>query len=36
MDPAQAKARGPGLVAFVLEDPMDVRSFTPGAIVRLE
>lgn len=36
LDPARARQRGPGLVAFVLEDPMDVRCFRPGDIVRLE
>jgi hypothetical protein len=30
LDPGYAMQRGPGLVAFVLEDPMDVRSFRPG------
>ena len=25
LDPGRAAERGPGLVAFVLEDPMDVR-----------
>jgi hypothetical protein len=36
LDPARAAARGPGLVAFVLEDPMDAREFKPGEIARLE
>jgi hypothetical protein len=36
LDPARAAARGPGLVAFVLEDPMDARDFKPGDVVRLE
>jgi hypothetical protein len=35
LDPARAAQRGPGLVAFVLEDPMDARWFQPGQIVRL-
>ena len=35
LDPARAAQRGPGVVAFVLEDPMDARSFTPGDRVRL-
>ena len=36
LDPARAAERGPGLVAFVLEDPMDIRQFNPGDVVRLE
>jgi hypothetical protein len=36
LDPDRARGRGPGLVAFVLEDPMDVRRFQPGDVVRLE
>ena len=36
LDPARAAARGKGLVAFVLEDPMETRSFQPGDVVRLE
>ena len=36
LDPARAAERGPGLVAFVLEDPMDTRWFKPGDVVRLE
>jgi len=36
LDPARAAERGPGLVAFVLEDPMDVRRFNRGDVVRLE
>jgi hypothetical protein len=36
LDPARAAARSKGLVAFVLEDPMDTRSFKPGDRVRLE
>jgi hypothetical protein len=36
LDPARAAERGPGLVAFVLEDPMDVRRFNRGDLVRLE
>ena len=36
LDPARAMQRGPGLVAFVLEDPMDVRWFRPGDIARLD
>lgn len=36
LDPARAGARGPGLVAFVLDDPMDTRTFQPGDVVRLE
>ena len=35
LDPARAAQRGPGVVAFVLEDPMDARSFAPGDRVRL-
>ena len=30
------QAGGPGLVAFVLEDPMDVRRFERGDVVQLE
>jgi hypothetical protein len=36
LDPARAAQRGTGLVAFVLEDPMDVRQFKAGDVVRLE
>jgi hypothetical protein len=36
LHPALAMQRGPGLVAFVLEDPMDVRWFRPGDMARLE
>lgn len=36
LDPARAAVRGPGLVAFVLEDPMDAREFRPGDKARLE
>jgi hypothetical protein len=36
LDPGRAAERGPGLVAFVLEDPMDVRQFKIGDVVRLE
>jgi hypothetical protein len=36
LDPARAHQRGPGLVAFILEDPMDVRWFTAGDVVRLD
>ena len=36
LDPARAAARGSGLVAFVLEDPMDAREFKPGDVARLE
>jgi len=36
LDPARAAQRGAGLVAFVLEDPMDVRQFKTGDVVRLE
>jgi hypothetical protein len=35
LDPAKAAERGPGLVAFVLEDPMDVRRFERGTVVDL-
>ena len=35
LDPARAAQRGPGLVAFILSDPMDARWFQPGEIVRL-
>ena len=35
LDPARAAVRGPGLVAFVLEDPMDAREFRPGDKARL-
>jgi hypothetical protein len=35
LDPARAAQRGPGVVAFVLEDPMDARSFAAGDRVRL-
>ena len=36
LDPARAALRGAGLVAFVLEDPMDARQFKAGDVVRLE
>ncbi len=36
LDPVRAARRGPGLVAFVLEDPMDAREFHPGDKARLE
>ena len=36
LDPGRAAERGPGLVAFVLEDPMDVGRFQPGDVVALE
>jgi len=36
LDPARAAQRGPGLVAFVLEDPMDARRFQRGDVVMLE
>ena len=35
LDSARAAQRGPGLVAFILADPMDARWFHPGEIVRL-
>jgi len=35
LDPSFARQRGPDLVAFVLEDPMDVRLFRPGDTARL-
>lgn len=35
LDPARAAQRGAGLVAFVLEDPMDARRFLAGDVVRL-
>jgi hypothetical protein len=35
LDAARAAQRGPGVVAFVLEDPMDARSFAAGDRVRL-
>ena len=35
LDPAYAMQRGPGLVAFVLEDPMGVRLFRPGDMASL-
>jgi hypothetical protein len=35
LDPARAAQRGPGLVAFILDDPMDARWFQPGEIVSL-
>jgi len=35
LDPVRAAQRGPGVVAFVLQDPMDARSFTAGDRVRL-
>ena len=36
LDPDRASERGPGVVAFVLEDPMDVRKFQRGDVVELE
>jgi len=36
LDPARAAQRGAGLVAFVLEDPMDIRQFKSGDVVRLD
>ncbi len=36
LDPARAAQRGPGLIAFVLDDPMDARDFHPGDKARLE
>ena len=36
LDPARAAQRGPGLVAFVLEDPMDAREFRPGDKAKFE
>jgi len=36
LDRTLAIERGPGVVAFVLEDPMDVRWFRPGDVVRLD
>ena len=36
LDPARAAQRGPGVVAFILEDPMDARDFKPGDRARLE
>ncbi len=36
LDPARAAERGRGLVAFVLEDPMDIRDFRAGQVVLLE
>ena len=35
IDPLRAAQRGPGLVAFVLEDPMDAERFQRGDVVRL-
>ena len=35
IDPLSAAQRGPGLVAFVLEDPMDAGRFHRGDVVRL-
>ena len=35
LDPVRAAKRGPGLVAFVLEDPMDSRRFQSGDVVQL-
>ena len=35
LDTARAAQRGPGLVAFILDDPMDARWFHPGDVVRL-
>ncbi|MFL5310306.1 MAG: hypothetical protein ACJ79H_07645 [Myxococcales bacterium] len=36
LDPERAARRGPGLVAFVLEDAMDARQFRPGDRATLE
>jgi hypothetical protein len=36
LDQALARSRGPGLVAFVLEDAMEARSFQPGDRVHLD
>ena len=36
IDPDGAAQRGPGLVAFVLQDPMDARQFRPGDRATLE
>jgi hypothetical protein len=36
VDAALARSRGPGLVAFVLEDAMEARTFRPGDRVRLD
>ena len=36
IDPDRAAQRGPGLIAFVLEDPMDARQFQPGDRVTLQ
>ncbi len=36
LDPKRAAQRGPGLIAFVLDDPMDARDFHPGDKARLE
>ncbi|HYZ90506.1 MAG TPA: hypothetical protein VE620_14505 [Myxococcales bacterium] len=35
LDPARAAQRGAGLVAFILDDPMDARWFHPGDVVSL-
>ena len=35
LDLERAARRGPGLVAFILDDPMDARWFHPGDVVRL-
>jgi hypothetical protein len=36
LDPARAAQRGAGLVAFILDDPMDARWFHPGDVAVLE
>jgi hypothetical protein len=36
LDEARAAEHGAGVVAFVLEDPMDTRWFKRGDVVRLE
>jgi len=36
LDPERAARRGPGLIAFVLEDAMDARQFRPGDRATLE
>ncbi len=36
LDEERAADHGPGLVAFVLDDPMDIRDFEPGEKVTLE
>ncbi|TMA21807.1 MAG: hypothetical protein E6J62_08185 [Deltaproteobacteria bacterium] len=36
LDADRAAERGAGLVAFVLEDPMEIRQFNRGDVVQLE